>query len=483
VNDGPTNNVPPAQNVNEDTALIFSAAGGNAISISDVDAGSSPVQVTLTSTNGTLTLGGLAGLTLSSGTGAGDSTMTFTGTVANINTALNGLTFNPTANYNGAASLQITTNDQGNTGSGGALGDTDIVSITVNAINDAPVNSLPGPQSVNEDTVLVFSTASGNALSISDVDASSAAVQVTLTGTNGAITLSGTSGLTFSSGTGSGDATMTFSGTIANINAALDGLSFSPIANFNGAASLQITTNDQGNSGSGGALGDSDTVAITVSAVNDAPVNSVPGAQSVDEDTALVFSTAGGNAISIGDIDAGGAAVQVTLSVTNGTLTLSGVGGLAFASGSGTGDATMTFSGTIANINAALDGLSFSPTADYNGSASLQIITNDQGNTGSGGAVSDTDTVAITVVAVNDAPIANVPGAQNVNEDTPLIFFDRWRQRDFDRRYRFARRPTAGHADGHQWHARSGEHGRLELHGRQRHGRRDDDVHRHVGRH
>ena len=41
--------------------------------------------------------------------------MTFTGTMANINAALNGLSFAPTANYNGAASLQITTNDQGNT--------------------------------------------------------------------------------------------------------------------------------------------------------------------------------------------------------------------------------------------------------------------------------------------------------------------------------------------------------------------------------
>ena len=69
--------------------------------------------------------------------------MTFTGTLANINTALNGLSFAPTANYNGAASLQIVTNDQGNTGSGGALTDTDTVNITVIAVNDAPVNSVP----------------------------------------------------------------------------------------------------------------------------------------------------------------------------------------------------------------------------------------------------------------------------------------------------------------------------------------------------
>ena len=45
----------------------------------------------------------------------------------------------PRPNYNGAASLQITTNDQGNSGSGGALSDSDTVNITVNAVNDAPV--------------------------------------------------------------------------------------------------------------------------------------------------------------------------------------------------------------------------------------------------------------------------------------------------------------------------------------------------------
>ena len=35
---------------------------------------------------------------------------------------------------------------------------------------------------------------------------------------------------------------------------------------------------------------DSDAVAITVTAVNDGPVNTVPGAQTVNEDTALTFT-------------------------------------------------------------------------------------------------------------------------------------------------------------------------------------------------
>src|SRR6185295_15759488 len=120
--------------------------------------------------------------------------------------------------------------------------------------------------------------------------------------------------------------------------------------NYNGPASVQIQTEDQGNTGTGGNLSDTDTVNITVNAVNDAPVNSVPGAQSTNEDTALVFSSGAGNLISISD-DAGSSPVQVTLTATNGTITLSGTGGLSFTEGDGTTDVTMTFTGAVANIN------------------------------------------------------------------------------------------------------------------------------------
>ena len=172
----------------------------HALSIGDVDAGNNPVKVTLTATNGVLTLGGTAGLTFSAGDGTADGTMTFQGSIATINTALEGLRFTPPANFNGAAGLAITTNDLGNTGAGGPQSDSDTVAITVTPVNDAPVNTVPGAQVINEDTTLVFSGATGNALSIGDVDAGSNPVEVTLTATNGALTLGGTAGLTFSAG-------------------------------------------------------------------------------------------------------------------------------------------------------------------------------------------------------------------------------------------------------------------------------------------
>ena len=54
-------------------------------------------------------------------------------------------------------------------------------------------------------------------------------------------------------------------------------------------------------------------MAITVNPVNDPPVNTVPGAQSVNEDTALPIA-----GMSVADVDS--TSLTTTLSVTNGTL-------------------------------------------------------------------------------------------------------------------------------------------------------------------
>jgi hypothetical protein len=290
---------------------------------------------------------------------------------------------------------------------------TDTASITVTAVNDAPVNTVPGAQSIDEDEGLTFENT--ELISIADVDAGSNAVSVALTATNGTLTLNGVVGLTFSVGDGTTDTTLRFTGTLTAINAALDGMVFTPTPNYNGSASVRIVTNDQGNSGSGGALSDDDTVSITVNAVNDPPVNTVPGAQSIDEDNTLTFTT--GRLISIADVDAGSNPVSVALTATNGTLTLNGVAGLSFSVGDGTTDTTLRFTGTVTAINTALNGMVFMPTLNYSGPASVRIVTDDQGNSGAGGALSDDDTINITVNAVNDPPVFTLSGDVTVNED------------------------------------------------------------------
>ena len=374
--------------------------------MSDPAASSNPLQETLTATNGTLTLNGTTGLTFTSGTGTGDATMTFTGTITDINNALNGLSYQPANNYFGAASVQIASTDY--TGSGGPQTATNTVNVTVNHVNAVPVNTVPGPQSTNENTALVFSSGNGNQISVSDPGADNNPLQETLTATNGTLTLNGTTGLTFTSGTGTGDTTMTFTGTITDINNALDGLSFQPTGNYFGAASVQIASTDY--TGSGGPQTATNTVNVTVNHVNAVPVNTVPGPQSTNENTAVVFSSAGGNQISVSDPAAGNNPLRETLTATNGTLTLNGTTGLTFTSGTGAGDATMTFTGTITDINNALNGISFQPASNYSGAAGIQITNTD--NTGVGGPQSAANTVNITVNHTNAAPAINVPAAQ-----------------------------------------------------------------------
>ncbi len=288
---------------------------------------------------------------------------------------------------------------QVNDGQGGTDTATVTITVTPDGTNDAPFNTVPGNQTVGQDLALVFSADNSNQIIISD-DAGGNNIEVSLTATNGTVTLATTAGLSITAGA-DGSSTVTIQGTLTSLNTALDGLIFTPTASYLGAASLQVATDDLGNSPAGSPLTDTDTINIDVIAINDPPVNTVPGAQTIDEDGMLLFSTATGTAISISDPDAAGSDLEVTLTATGGTINLSGDNGLTFSVGDGTDDATMTFTGTISEINAALEGATFVATADFTGTASVQIVTNDQGNTGAGGAMLDTDTVTITVEPSN----------------------------------------------------------------------------------
>jgi hypothetical protein len=139
------------------------------------------------------------------------------------------------------------------------------------------------------------------------------------------------------------------------------------------------------------------TVTVNLTNVNEAPANRLPTApQALARNKSLTFSQANGNAISVSDPDGGAAVIRVTLTVQHGKLTLAVTAGLTFQIGDGKGDSTMTFRGTIAAINAALDGLTYAPDKGYTGSDSLSISTNDLGS-GLGDPLIDTDVVAILV--------------------------------------------------------------------------------------
>ncbi len=356
---------------------------------------------------------------------SGTLTLTGVSSVANYQAALRSVTYQNTSEKPSTLTRSVTfTASDGGLTSAGA-----VRQIAVSSLNDPAVNTVPGTQPGTEDTAVVFSAGNGNQISIADVDAGTAPIQVTLTATNGRLTLAQTSGLAFVSGDGNTDVSMTFTGTIASINSALNGLRFDPNANHNGLASLQIATNDLGNSGTGGAQITNSTVNIDFGSVNDVPVQSVPGAQSTAQNAPLVFSSGTGNAIAISDIDAGGGELRVTLTGANGTLTLGSVAGLSSVLGNGTSVVTIT--GTLPNLNGALNGLTFTPNFNYSGPASLTVATNDQGNSGSGGAHTDSDVIVITVspnivpaITMSVPPLTYAEGAPATPVDAGLNLSD-----------------------------------------------------------
>lgn len=188
---------------------------------------------------------------------------------------------------------------------------------------------------------------------------------------------------------------------------------YTPAANFAGTDTFTYTVSDGTNASPPA------TVTITVTGVNDAPVLSSPGSVSVLEDAPYAF---GAGAISVADVDAGSGDVEVGLSVANATLTV-GTSGVT-VTGNGTGAVTLT--GPLTAVNAALDAATLAPAPDFFGTSTLALTASDLGHTGSGGALTDTDSVAVAVLGVNDAP-SFTPGADLTSaEDAGLQTVAGW---------------------------------------------------------
>ena len=137
---------------------------------------------------------------------------------------------------------------------------------------------------------------------------------------------------------------------------------------------------------------------VTVSPVNDAPVNTAPGAQTAQEDTPLLIA-----GLSAADVDS--PTLTVTLSALNGSVAI--VPGLALLAGNLSD--SVTISGTLAEVNLALASVQYLGDPNFSGSDTLTVTTSD-------GALSDIDTVAITVAAIADAPVLDL---DNDNSTAP----------------------------------------------------------------
>ena len=186
-----------------------------------------------------------------------------------------------------------------------------------------------------------------------------------------------------------------------------------PALNQFGTSTVTLTVQD------GDGLTATESFQLTVQAVNDAPVNTVPASQAMNENTTLVFSTANGNAIRISDVDAGGNDISLKLAVGNGSLNLATTAGLTLVAGNGADSVRLT--GPLTAVNAALNGLTYTPTTNFAGSVVLSIATDDLGNTGLGGPKIDNDNVNISITDVNRPPTITSSDSIAVLENTTFV--------------------------------------------------------------
>ncbi|SDD76507.1 PKD repeat-containing protein, partial [Algoriphagus faecimaris] len=277
----------------------------------------------------------------------------------------------------------------------------------------APVVTLPAIIGVQEDIVYDIP----DAIHVTDQEGDDLILTFTVTG--GTLSI-GTTGITFG-GLGNGSASFTASGTLANLNTALDAATFlsSPNLNGAGAGSIAIVAND-GNS-------DSDTafVIFDIDAINDDPaITGLPSSITVKKDaTEDLFDI---SAATISDVDAGSGELTLKLRAVGGVFDYAEGTGITL---SGQLSTEATFTGSLTDLNNYINiptNIYFRPDANLSGdaAASVEVSINDNGNTGSNGG---TDiliaTIEINITPVNDAPtVANAIPDQNAMEGVAFNF-------------------------------------------------------------
>lgn len=122
----------------------------------------------------------------------------------------------------------------------------------------------------------------------------------------------------------------------------------------------------------------------------------------------VVVEVASGSAvpvtgIALSDPDAGSGELTVQLTVQEGLLRIADTvdGGVGAVAISNNGSGTVTVTGPLAQLNATFgdpNGLIYEAPADFGGADTLAINANDNGNTGTGGAMSGSGSVALLVI-------------------------------------------------------------------------------------
>ena len=412
VNDAPSG-TDKTITTNEDTDYIFTTADFGFSDVNDNPANSfANIVIATAPTTGTLYVD-----TNGDGIVDGGEALVATNTVAVADITAGQLKFKPAADAVGVGYDSFTSqvsDDGGTTNSGVATDPTaNTITIDVTAVNDAPIGVVASNFTPIDEDVFNSSGKLVSAFTTTTFDPDTGAVKgiavIAAENSNGAweYTLDGTNWFAIGNVSAASARLLPSNGTAR--------VRFVPNPDYNGVASpFTVVAWDQ-TTGVAGGLDDasvrggttafsssSATVGQTVNAINDAPVNTIPGPQTVIEETTTAI-----NGISISDVDANGANLTTRLLVTNGVLSVTLAGSATISAGSnGTND--LTILGVVADINATLATLTYTGNLNVTGIAADTLIvrTGDGGNTGAGGALQDTDNIQIDITPLNDVPVA-----------------------------------------------------------------------------
>ncbi len=274
-------------------------------------------------------------------------------------------------------------------------------------MNDAPQATVAATASYTENAAPVVLSPASTVTDVDNVTLVSGEIRIVSSAVDGdLLTVNGLQSGTFSGIDFSYDPVLrnlTFTGptTVADYQAFLQAVAFSSTSDNPTNSGLNPTRTLSWFVFDGDAISDLQTTVLTITALADAPVNTVPGPQSVDEEATLLIA-----GVSVADVDS--PTLTTSLTVSSGTINVTTGPGV-----SNNGSASVIITGTLTDINTALAGLSYTGNLNFNGADTLTVTTDD------GTAPPDIDTIAITVNPVNDAPVAQ-DGSASGNEDTPI---------------------------------------------------------------
>jgi len=436
VNEAPSATIVPASfSATEQTTLTLHGAG---LSIADVDAGAGSVQATISVASGTITAtAGTTGVTIA---GSGTATVTVTGSVTQINDLLAGnlsatLTYvNSSDTPPASDTLTLAIDDLGNSGAGGPLTASDTATISLTAFNDAPVTAgiEAAPLAYSENSGSVAITNSITVSDVDDVNIESAQVRISLGYANGEDVLAFANTLTITGTWNAITGTLVLTGTdtLANYEAALRSVTYENLSSSPSTVTRTIgfSVND-GDVGSAAIARD-----INISSVNDAPVLDASGMMTLttitEDDTnnagdsvASIISSAGGDRISDADSGALEGIAVTSMSGGNGTWQFSTDGGGSWSGVGAVSDASALLLRDTDLVRFVPDGqngsfpsITFRAWDQSSGAAGTKVDASTNG--GSTAFSTATESAALTVTAVNDAPVLDSTGTMTLTTIT-----------------------------------------------------------------